>query len=266
MIGSSSAQSINCGYLGKDTRPKSVFLSPEIQTQILVDHMNHKIVIALTLISILISLNACGGMGVVTYNAPTSPKPTNTSPLFDSGTHGFVEIASINLEEIDMTVRGERDTATVAVGPLFLTVIPWPPGIYRLIVDHTSDPPLPLEIRLAPKAGPVIFNAMNVFLVFDNGQRLQPKTRIMITPLTTLKVLGSERRYCDSTEGAELQVMEKGVSITGPSCVRLEYDAPAVPKEPFTVFIEGISGTAHRIAVPPIRFERRSRFDVYPIS
>ena len=228
--------------------------------------MNYKIVITLTLISILITLNACGGMGLVTYNAPTSPKPTYESPLVDPGTHGFVEIASINLEEIDMTVRGDRDTATVAVGPLFLTVIPWPPGIYRLIVDRTSDPPLPLEIRMAPKAGPVSFNAMKVFLVFDNGERLQPKARVLITPLITLKLLGSETRYCNSPEGIELHVTEKEIPITGPSCVRLEYDAPAVPKEPFTVFIEGISGPAQRIAVPPIRFERRSRFDVYPIS
>jgi len=228
--------------------------------------MNFKTVITLTLLSVLISLNACGGMGVVTYNAPTSPKPTYKSPLFDPGTPGLDEISSINLEEMDMTVRGDRDTSTVAIGPLFLTIIPWPPGIYRLIFDRPSDPPLPLEIRMAPKAGPVIFNAMKVFLVFDNGQRLQPKTRFLITPLTTLKLPGSETRYCNSPEGIELQVMEKEISITGASCVRLEYDAPAVPKEPFTVFIEGLSGKAQRIAVPPIRFERRSRFDVYPMS
>ncbi|WHZ28330.1 MAG: hypothetical protein OJF51_003128 [Nitrospira sp.] len=47
--------------------------------------------------------------------------------------------------------------------------------------------------------------------------------------------------------------------------MRLEYDAPVVPKEPFTVFIEGISGTGQHIAVPPIRFERRSHFDLYSI-
>ena len=228
--------------------------------------MNCKTVITLTLISILISLNACGGMGVVTYNAPTSPKPTDKSPLFDPGTHGSVEIMSINLEEIDMTVRGDKYFATVAVGPFFLTVIPWPPGIYRLIVDQTSDPPLPLEIRIAPKAGPVSFDAMKVFLVFENGQRLQPKARVLVTPLTSYTLLGSEKRYCNSPEGIELDGLEKEISITGPSCVRLEYGAPAFPKEPFTVLIEGISGTAQRITVPPIRFERRSRFDVYPIS
>lgn len=108
---------------------------------------------------------------------------------------------------------------------------------------------------------------MKVFLVFDNGQRLQPKTRFLIGPLTTLKLLGvgSGTRYCNLPEVTDLQVMDKDISITEPSCVRLEYDAPVVPKEPFTVFVEGISGTGQHIAVPPIRFERRSHFDLYSI-
>jgi hypothetical protein len=108
---------------------------------------------------------------------------------------------------------------------------------------------------------------MKVFPVFDKGQRLQPKTRLLIGPLTTLKLLGvgNGTRYCNSPEVIDLQVVDKDISITEPSCARLEYDAPVVPKEPFTVFIEGISGTGQHIAVPPIRFERRSHFDLYSI-
>lgn len=228
--------------------------------------MNKGVVNTFTLISILLSLNACGGTGVLTYNKPTSPKPASESPLFDHDIHPPM-YASVNLEEIDIAVRGSYDTDTVVVGPLFLTVIPWPPGIYRLIFDgeRTSDPPLPIEIRLAPKAGPIAFNAVKVFLVFDNGQRLQPKARFVIGPLKTLKPLGvgSGTRYCSSPEVMDLQVLDKDISITEPSCVRLEYDAPVFPKEPFTLFIEGISKIGQRIAVPPIRFERRSIVDLY---
>lgn len=232
----------------------------------LLEQIKNKFVAILTFISVLVSLNACGGAGIVTYNEPISPKPTYKSPLFDPGTRLGL-FASINLEEIDMTVRGERDTTTVAVGPLFLTVIPWPPGIYRLIFDRdrTPDPPLPIEIRLAPKAGPVSFNAMKVALVFDKGQRLLPKASYWVAPLKTFKLLGSESHYCDSTETKQVQVIENDISITESSCLRLEYDAPAVPKESFTLFIEGLSGTAQPIVIPPIRFERGSHFDTYPI-
>ena len=215
----------------------------------------------------LSALYACAGIGRVVYDQPAAPGSVDRSYLFNAGYR--VPHIHLELPGLALAVVGDRDATSALVGPLFLPFIPWPPGIVSLIFARDSEPDLPLRIhlRIAPKVEEIAFNPAKAFLITKDGRHLYPIRLRGPAPLSKSHVWGDRSRiYYNCGEKAFEKLVELEMSIKEQVCLTLEYELSAVPREPFTLFIEGLSHSGKVIAVPPISFHKVSHIDLYGFS
>ena len=227
--------------------------------------MTDRVVVITGTVVMLSALYACAGFGRVVYDQPAAPGSVDSSYLFNTGYR--VPHVHFELPGIALAVVGDRDATSVLVGPL-LPFIPWPPGLVSLIFarDSEPDPPLRIHLRIAPKDEEIAFNAAKAFLITEDGRHLYPIRQRGPAPLLMKKVYLSSASYYDCAEKAFEKLVELEISIKEQVCVTLEYELSAVPSQPFTLFIEGLSHSRKVVTVPPIRFHKASQIDLYMFS
>src|SRR5437762_5920485 len=135
--------------------------------------MTEKVIGILGVMVMLSALYACVGFGRVVYDQPAAPESGSRSYLFNTGYR--VPHVHFELPGIALAVVGDRDATSAFVGP-FLPFIPWPPGIVSLILGRGSEPnpPLRVQLRIAPKDEEIAFNSARVFLNTEDGRHLYP--------------------------------------------------------------------------------------------
>jgi len=242
-------------------RQSGVYLAPSF----LLVRMTEKVIGILGVMVMLSALYACVGFGRVVYDQPAAPESGSRSYLFNTGYR--VPHVHFELPGIALAVVGDRDATSALVGP-FLPFIPWPPGIVSLILarDREPDPPIRIHLRIAPKDEEIAFNAAKAFLITEDGRHLYPIRQRGPAPLLMNKVYLSSGIYYNCAEKALEKLVELEISIKEQVCLTLEYELSAVPSQPFTLFIEGLSHSRKAIAVPPIRFHKASHIDLYMFS
>jgi len=225
-----------------------------------------RIIQVLGVLVMLGALYACAGFGRVVYDQPSAPESVNHSYLFNAGYR--VPHIHFELPGVALAVVGDRDSTSALVGPL-LPFIPWPPGIISLILarDSEPDPPLRIHLRIAPKVEEIAFNPAKALLISEDGRRVHPIRQRGPAPLSRSHVWGDRTAiYYNCGEKAFEKLVDSMMSIEEQVCVTLEYELPAVPNQPFTLFIEGLSHSRKAIPVPPIRFHKTSHIDLYGFS
>ena len=148
---------------------------------------------------------------------------------------------------LDVTVQAaNRQPKEIALG-VGLPVVPWPPGILRLVRPSAAPPPLQIWLTVGPAAG-AEFDLTRVLLIAADGASTSPSS--------VEGKLCDERKRADCNVTSDLPSLAVArLSIERSVVLVLSFPVEASPERSFALRVDGLASGGVPIAPLDIRFE-----------
>ena len=147
----------------------------------------------------------------------------------------------------DVTVQASnRQPEAIAVG-VVVPMVPWPPGILRLVRPSAAPPPLQIWLTVGPAAG-AEFDLTRVLLIAADGASTSPSS--------VEGKLCDERKHADCNVTSNLPSLAVArLSIERSVVLVLSFPVEASPERSFALRVDGLASGGVPIAPLDIRFE-----------
>jgi len=156
---------------------------------------------------------------------------------------------------LDVTVQAaNRQPKEIAVG-VGLPVVPWPPGILRLVRPSAAPPPLQIWLTVGPAAG-AEFDLTRVLLIAADGASTSPSSveGKLCDERDSARGPGKTGRDCNVTSNLPSLAVAR-LSIERSVVLVLSFPVEASPERSFALRVDGLASGGVPIAPLDIRFE-----------
>jgi len=155
----------------------------------------------------------------------------------------------------DVTVQASnRQPEAIAVG-VVVPMVPWPPGILRLVRPSAAPPPLQIWLTVGPAAG-AEFDLTRVLLIAADGASTSPSSveGKLCDERDSARGPGKTGRDCNVTSHLPSLAVAR-LSIERSVVLVLSFPVEASPERSFTLRVDGLASGGVPIAPLDIRFE-----------
>jgi hypothetical protein len=211
--------------------------------------------------ALVILATGCADIEAIRFSSPHYPG-AHTAPFSSRDAESLrtpTDFVTIHVPDgFNVTVHASnRQSKVIAVGVL-VPVVPWPPGILRLVRPLPAPPPLQIWLTVGPPAGADWLRGGP-----PAGAEFDLTRVLVIEPDGTSRPLSSvEGKLCDERKHADCNVTSNlpslavaRLSIERSVVLVLSFPVEASPERSFVLRVDGLASRGVPITPLDIRFE-----------